>query len=150
MEKTLLLTSQQSRKMPNSPYLLLQEIYREHPWRMLVCCIMLNCTSRKQVDQVREKFFRLYPDPVEAERADPAEMAEVIALLGFKNKRVKTIQRFSSDWMNLDWTEPGELYGIGKYGQDSWEIFQKRNLNVEPTDGVLKKYLEWAKTHKSI
>lgn len=88
--------------MHNSPYLLLQEIYREHPWRMLVCCIMLNCTSRKQVDQVRDKFFRLYPDAAEAERADPAEMAEVIALLGLKNKRAKTIQRFSSDWMNLD------------------------------------------------
>ena len=105
---------------------------------------MLNCTSRKQVDQVRDKFFRLYPDPVKAQQADSAEMAEVIALLGFKNKRANTIKRFSSDWMNLDWTEPCELYGIGKYGQDSWEIFQKGNLKVEPTDGVLKKYLEWA------
>ena len=106
---------------------------------------MLNCTSRKQVDQVREKFFRLYPDPVEASRADPNEMGEVIALLGFKNRRVHTIKRFSSDWVNLEWTKPSELYGIGKYGQDSWEIFQKGNLRVEPTDDVLQKYLEWLK-----
>jgi methyl-CpG-binding domain protein 4 len=113
---------------------------------MLVCCIMLNCTSRKQVDQVREKFFRKYPDAVEAERSDPAEMAELIALLGFKNKRTQTIIRFSSDWMTLDWSEPNELYGIGKYGQDSWEIFQKGNLNVVPTDGVLDTYLAWART----
>jgi methyl-CpG-binding domain protein 4 len=132
--------------MVKSPYNLLQEIYREHPWRMLVCCIMLNCTSRKQVDQVREKFFRRYPDAVEAERADPTEMAEIIALLGFKNKRTQTIIRFSSDWMTLDWSEPNELYGIGKYGQDSWEIFQKGNLNVVPTDGVLDTYLAWART----
>lgn len=132
--------------MVKSPYNLLQEIYREHPWRMLVCCIMLNCTSRKQVDQVREKFFRRYPDAVEAERADPTEMAEIITLLGFKNKRTQTIIRFSSDWMTLDWSEPNELYGIGKYGQDSWEIFQKGNLNVVPTDGVLDTYLSWART----
>lgn len=132
--------------MPNSPYLLLQEIYREHPWRMLVCCIMLNCTSRKQVDQVRDEFFRRYPDSLEAESADPAEMAELIAPLGFKNRRTQTIKRFSSDWMNLAWSEPSELYGIGKYAQDSWEIFQKGNLEVEPTDGVLHKYLAWAKT----
>ena len=132
--------------MVKSPYNLLQEIYHEHPWRMLVCCIMLNCTSRKQVDQVREKFFRRYPDAVEAERADPTEMAEIIALLGFKNKRTQTIIRFSSDWMTLDWSEPNELYGIGKYGQDSWEIFQKGNLNVVPTDGVLATYLAWART----
>jgi methyl-CpG-binding domain protein 4 len=144
MVKTLLLTLQQSRKTYNSPYLLLQEIYREHPWRMLVCCIMLNCTSRKQVDRVREKFFRLYPDAHEVGRADLPEITEVIALLGFKNKRANTIRLFSSDWINLDWTEPSELYGIGKYGQDSWEIFQKGNLKVEPTDGVLKKYLAWA------
>ena len=107
---------------------------------------MLNCTSRKQADQVREKFFRRYPDAVEAERADPTEMAEIIALLGFKNKRTQTIIRFSSDWMTLDWSEPNELYGIGKYGQDSWEIFQKGNLNVVPTDGVLDTYLAWART----
>jgi methyl-CpG-binding domain protein 4 len=48
--------------------------------------------------------------------------------------------------MTLDWSEPSELYGIGKYGQDSWEIFQKGNLDVEPTDGVLNKYLAWART----
>jgi methyl-CpG-binding domain protein 4 len=92
-----------------SPYLLLQEIYNEHPWRVLVCCIMLNCTSRKQVDQIREEFFRRYPDPFEAEKADPNEMAELIAPLGFKNRRTRTILRFSSDWLTLDWQEPKEL-----------------------------------------
>jgi methyl-CpG-binding domain protein 4 len=107
---------------------------------------MLNCTSRKQVDRVREEFFSKYPDAVDAELADPIEMAELIALLGFKNKRTNTIKRFSNDWMTLEWSEPSELYGIGKYGQDSWELFQKGNLAVSPNDGVLNTYLDWAKT----
>ena len=107
---------------------------------------MLNCTSRKQVDGVREEFFRRYPDPVDAEKANPDEMAELIASLGFKNRRTTTIQRFSSDWLTLDWKEPSELYGIGKYAQDSWDIFYKGDLTVEPTDGVLGKYLTWART----
>ena len=128
-----------------SPYLLLQEIYNEHPWRVLVCCIMLNCTSRKQVDQVRERFFKKYPGPLEADRADSDEMAELIAPLGFRNRRTDTIKRFSSDWLTLDWHEPKELYGIGKYAQDSWDIFYKGDLQVEPTDGVLGKYLDWAR-----
>jgi len=127
-----------------SPYTLLQEIYNEHPWRMLVCCIMLNCTSRRQVDGVRDEFFCEYPTPDEAARANPAEMAEIIASLGFKNKRANTIIQFSKDWVTREWLEPNELYGIGKYGQDSWEIFQKGNLNVLPTDGVLAQYLAWA------
>lgn len=132
--------------MVKSPYNLLQEIYNEHPWKMLVCCIMLNCTSRKQVDQVREEFFTEYPTAEEAARANPEEMAKIISLLGFKNKRANTIIRFSKEWIESDWTEPIELYGIGKYGQDSWEIFQKGNLNVSPNDGVLNTYLDWAKT----
>jgi len=129
-----------------SPYLLLQEIYNEHPWRVLVCCIMLNCTSRKQVDRVREEFFSRYPGPVEADQADSSEMAELLAPLGFRNRRTATIKRFSSDWLTLAWQEPKELYGIGKYAQDSWDIFMKGDLSVEPTDGVLGKYLAWART----
>lgn len=136
--------------MEKSPYNLLQEIYNEHPWRMLVCCIMLNCTSRKQVDQVRDRFFKLYPDAFAAESADPNEMADLIAVLGMKDKRTKTIQRFSTDWLSKDWKEPIELYGIGKYGQDSWEIFQKGNYDVEPNDGVLNTYLLWIKERKQI
>lgn len=132
-----------------SPYQLLQEIYNEHPWRVLVCCIMLNCTSRKQVDQVRHQIFEKYPSAESMAAADPAELSEIISLLGFKNKRASTLIRFSKDWITPGWIEPIELYGIGKYGQDSWEIFQKGNLSVNPTDGVLSKYLDWAKTQSS-
>ena len=129
-----------------SPYLLLPEIYNEHPWRVLVCCIMLNCTSRKQVDRVRDEFFKKYPTPTDVSLADSEEMAELLAPLGFRNRRTHTIKRFSRDWTTLEWKEPKELYGIGKYAQDSWEIFMKGNLKVEPTDGVLEKYLTWART----
>jgi methyl-CpG-binding domain protein 4 len=128
-----------------SPYLLLQEIYNEHPWRVLICCIMLNCTSRKQVDQIREEFFKHYPTPHDAINSDSDEMSNLISLLGFKNKRTTAIKRFSSDWLTLNWNEPKELYGIGKYAQDSWDIFYKGDLMVEPTDGVLGKYLTWAR-----
>jgi methyl-CpG-binding domain protein 4 len=106
---------------------------------------MLNCTSRKQVDQVRAKFFEKWPDASSAIEADESEMQEVIALLGFKAKRTKTIKRFSSEFIQKGWKEPNELHGIGKYGQDSWEIFQKYNFNVLPTDSVLVTYLNWAK-----
>jgi len=98
------------------------------------------------VDRVRDEFFRRYPDPETAKDSDPIEMAELIAPLGFRNRRTSTIRRFSSDWVTLEWTEPSELYGIGKYAQDSWEIFQKGNLSVEPTDGVLNTYLAWARS----
>lgn len=129
-----------------SPYGLLQEIYNEHPWRMLVCCIMLNCTSRKQVDKVREIFFEKYPEPSTVLLSNVNDLAEFISVLGFKRRRAETILKFSHDWLYKNWKNPIELYGIGKYGQDSWEIFQKANLEVKPTDSVLNKYLTWAKS----
>jgi hypothetical protein len=106
---------------------------------------MLNCTSRKQVDRVRDEFFRRYSDPNSVVSADLDQIAELISPLGFRNRRANTITRFSSDWLTLKWREPKELYGVGKYAQDSWDIFYKGDLSVEPTDGVLKKYLEWAR-----
>lgn len=132
--------------MIKSPYDLLQEIYNEDPWKILICCIMLNCTSRKQVDQIRKKFFKRWPSAeFLVKYAKEDDLSEMLAPLGFRNKRAKTIIRFSKEFIQGDWEEPIELYGIGKYGQDSWEIFKKNNLDVEPNDGVLNIYLDWRK-----
>lgn len=119
-----------------------QEIYQKDPWKMMVCCIFLNQTNRKQLDKVRLQFFRKYPTANEILTADLNEISEMIAPLGFKNRRAKTLLQFSTEWLFKPWIDPIELYGIGKYGQDSWEIFKRGNLNVQPTDGVLKKYLK--------
>ena len=54
--------------------LMIQEVYQSDPWKMLICCIMLNQTNRDQVDRVRIQFFSKYPDAESAERADLAEM----------------------------------------------------------------------------
>jgi hypothetical protein len=35
-----------------------------------------------------------------------------------------------------------DLYGIGKYGSDSYEIFFKQNYSVQPTDKELIRYLK--------
>jgi methyl-CpG-binding domain protein 4 len=87
----------------------------------------------------------LWPTAKDAAGADENRMQEVIALLGFKAKRTKTIKRFSTEFIEKQWKEPNELHGIGKYGQDSWEIFQKYNFDVTPTDSVLVTYLNWVK-----
>ena len=34
-----------------------------------------------------------------------------------------------------------ELFGIGQYAKDSWEIFQNNNMNIKPSDKVLQEYL---------
>lgn len=130
--------------------LMIQEIYQSDPWKMLIGCIFLNQTTRDQVDKVRSDFFEKYPTPNAAVNCDPWEMSEMIKSLGFKNRRTISIINFSKDWIDKEWKEPIELFGIGKYGQDSWQIFQLGNLNVEPTDGALISYLNRVKSSKTM
>jgi methyl-CpG-binding domain protein 4 len=133
-----------------SPYELLQEIYYSNPWKSQVCCILLNCTRRQQVDGVRESLFRRYPDPIEMGNADPADLAQLLKPLGFYNRRAKSLIRFSQEWTDKDWTHPRELYGIGEYAAASWDIFYENKLDIEPKDGVLVKYLQWKRQQRSM
>lgn len=47
----------------------------------------------------------------------------------------------SRDYLTWDKQNALDLYGIGKYGNDSYEIFFKKNYNVKPTDKELLRYL---------
>ena len=47
----------------------------------------------------------------------------------------------SRDYLTWDKKDANMLYGIGKYGSDSYEIFFKQNYNVQPTDKELIRYL---------
>lgn len=133
--------------MKTSPYNLLQEIYRPDDWKIFVCCMMLNQTTRHQVDQVRHEFFRRWPNARKAMAADAAEMAELIKLLGLANKRSLGIIKMSTDYIEKDWREPKELYGLGQYAQDSYDIFIRKRLDVKnPADKFLSKYMDWART----
>jgi len=48
----------------------------------------------------------------------------------------------TEDFLTWDGQDATMLYGIGKYGSDSYEIFFKKNYTVEPTDKELKRYLQ--------
>jgi hypothetical protein len=48
----------------------------------------------------------------------------------------------SYDYLTWDGVDATMLYGIGKYGSDSYEIFFKQNYAVEPTDKELVRYLK--------
>jgi len=56
--------------------------------------------------------------------------------------REHRIRRMTIEFLNWDGNDATKLYGIGKYGSDSYEIFFKNNYAVEPTDKELKRYLE--------
>jgi hypothetical protein len=57
------------------------------------------------------------------------------------NVRAKRIRRMTQDFLTWDRKDAKVLYGIGKYGSDSYEIFFKQNYTVQPTDKELIRYL---------
>jgi hypothetical protein len=98
------------------------------------------------VDKIREELFEKWPTAQAMKDADEKELAECIRSLGMQNKRTNTLKRFSKEWLEK-WEDPSSLYGIGKYAKDSWKIFYQDAIDIEPSDHVLKDYLEWKKSN---
>ena len=119
---------------------LLQEIYRDDPWKMLVCCMLVNLTNRKQVDTIRDKLFSRYPTPKDMMNAEHSELVNIIKPLGLYNTRAQRLIKMSKGYIK-GFNSVDELYGIGQYAKDSWDIFQNSNFNIKPGDKVLQEYL---------
>jgi hypothetical protein len=58
------------------------------------------------------------------------------------NVRYQRLVRMTEDFLTWNLDDATMLYGIGKYGSDSYEIFFKNNYTVDPTDKELQRYLE--------
>lgn len=121
--------------------ILIQEDYLGDPWKMLVCCILLNQTNNKQVRPVLSSVFELIPNPMSTIGCDPESLAAVIKTTGFQNVKAKRIIDLSNKWIS-GFRDVEELPGIGRYGKDSWKIFIEGNIQTIPTDKKLIAYLE--------
>ena len=111
-------------------------------WQHMVAVIMLNQTGRKPVKTVAPVFWHKWPSPYLFLQATPDEVRDVIWSLGMVNRRYDRLTQMTLDFMEWDGNHADKLYGIGKYGSDSYEIFFKQNYTVEPTDKELIRYLQ--------
>ena len=114
----------------------------EDAWQHFVGVIMLNQTGRKAVKTTLPEFLYWFPMPQILLDAEPEFVKSIIKPLGMVNVRYDRLMKMSRDYLTWDGNDATMLYGIGKYGSDSYEIFFKNNYTVEPTDKELKRYLE--------
>lgn len=110
-------------------------------WQHFVGVIMLNQTSRKQVKVVLPLFLSKWSTAESFLSANIDNVIEVIQPLGMYNRRARTLVKMSLDWLEWDGKNAKDLYGIGKYGSDSYEIFFKNNKHIDPSDKELRRYL---------
>ncbi len=129
---------------PRSPYGLLQEDVWPSQWLVLVSCMMLNCTTRRQVERVFPEFVRRWPCPGAFLAADVEEVGDLIRPLGFATRRSARLKAMSESFVGRTWSKASELPGVGAYGEACYEIFCKGNVPVSPpNDHALKLYVEW-------
>lgn len=111
-------------------------------WEHMVGVIMLNQTGRKSVKLALPEFLYWFPTPHALLRADEDFVKSILAPLGMSNIRYTRLVRMSQDYLTWNGDDATMLYGIGKYGSDSYEIFFKQNYSVQPTDKELVRYLQ--------
>lgn len=138
-----------------SPYGLIQEKFRNEPWKLLVCCTLLNLTSRRQAEPVWDELFRRWPTPeslwVGDERCTGEildELGTLLRPLGLQNRRSLSIWRMTFDYLtvrpDVDGRRVDELRGVGKYARDSFDMFINGTIVEDVEDKELRRYVEWA------
>jgi len=146
-----------------SPWGLLEELFRKDPWRLLLSAIMLNRTTRCQVDVVLYAFLERWPDAKSVSLANEMEVADVILPLGLRFKRSQGIIRFSKEWLELLARKASlhnkdhildaafsltredvlGLYNCGDYAYDAYRIFVQNVLDAVTTDHALQIYVDY-------
>jgi methyl-CpG-binding domain protein 4 len=121
--------------------ILIQENYTDDPWKILICCILLNQTNNRQVRPILDSVFDLIPNIDSAINCDPESLAAIIKTTGFYNIKSRRIIEMSKAYKE-GFTRVTELPGVGIYANESWEIFVNGNLDIKPTDGKLRAYLD--------
>lgn len=131
-------------KPPPSHFHLLQEDHYHDPWRVMVICMLLNCTSGLQASRVISDLFTLCPDAKTATDVPTKMIEKVIETLGLQKKRAAMIQRLSREYLDDSWTHVTQLHGIGKYAADAYAIFCSGDWGlVVPNDHMLVKYWKY-------
>jgi methyl-CpG-binding domain protein 4 len=114
----------------------------ESVWQHMVGVICLNQTNRKQVKRVLPNLFGICPTPVHYVNTLPDTIKTIIQPLGMVNVREKRLRQMSLDYLNWDGEDATDLYGIGKYGSDSYRLFYKNEVPDHVGDHELKRYIE--------
>lgn len=110
------------------------------PWRVLIATMLLNCTSRRQVDEVWPAVFATWPTALHLAGADDT-LEDRLAPLGFRTQRPNRMREMSAAWHARHTYRPmgqghhwpldvRHLPGLGTYAQDSYRLFVCGHLDA--------------------
>ena len=110
-------------------------------WQHMVGVMCLNMTHRKQVKRVLPILFKKYPNAKSFLQGKSEDQEKLLQPLGMVHVRTQRLRRMSEDFLKWDRKDATDLYGIGKYGSDSYRIFYKNEIPKDVEDKELKRYI---------
>ena len=113
----------------------------DNAWQHMVGVICLNQTHRKQVKRILPEFFKRWPTHTSILQDTKEDVEKMIAPLGMRRVRSERIYRMSEQFESWNGKDATELYGIGKYGSDSYRLFYKNEIPENVGDHELKRYI---------
>jgi len=131
--------NRQERKVMKDDLMVQQQV--ENVWQHMVGVICLNQTGRKKVKKILPKLFDKFPTPQKLLESNRETIADIIKELGMHNVRAQRIWRMSEEYLRWDGEDATKLFGIGKYGSDSYQIFYKNKIPENVQDKELKRYI---------
>lgn len=125
---------------------LIQEDYLDDPWRILVCCILLNRTQGPTARPVIEEFFRRWPTAYDCAVAPYEELCDLVGRLGLK-KRGLYLRLMSKQYLYYKDTDTRDYHieefsGCGKYARDAWEMLVLGRRDFWPMDLKLRQRMK--------
>jgi hypothetical protein len=156
-----------------SPFGLLEELFVDDPWRLLLSTILLNRTTRRQVDTVMHEFLKEWPDcsALLRDHGDSASfstrMADALQPLGMNLRRTYGIVRFCRDYehavleastgLGLDPERAAfaltreqvmGMYNCGMYAYGAYRLFIQRCFDFELEDHALTAFAEYQRAQR--
>lgn len=113
----------------------------ENKWQHMVGVICLNQVNRRQTKPVLTEFFKRWSNAESLLYATRDQIEEVLKPLGMQRVRAKRLYRMSEQFKDWDGEDATQLYGIGKYGSDSYKLFYKNEIPEDVQDKELKRYI---------
>ena len=110
-------------------------------WQHMVGVMCLNMTHRKQVKKVLPILFKKYPNAKAFLEGKSEDQERLLQPLGMVHVRTQRLRRMSEDFLKWNRKDATDLYGIGKYGSDSYRIFYKNEIPKDVQDKELKRYI---------
>ena len=107
---------------------LTQRVCAQHSdWHILIGCLLLTKTDRKQARPALEMLFDRVPGPAEAaalkDPEDKEALRDVLEPCGLLNRRFQAIVELSRDYLDPSKRVPLDLSWVGKYAIDSYDMF---------------------------